>query len=392
MNVQRRVPARLAILLGAAIWTSAPGAAAAQLAVSANDNKVTLVDGVTTTVRNPPADTVTVIDLGGPAPKIVGEVRAPTSVVGPPSSVAISPDGSLALVTAATKIDPAGAERTIPDNRVTVIDLKASPPAVIATLQAGNGASGVSINRTGTLALVANRIEGTVSVFTISGRTVAAAGKVELGAPDSGPSHVVFTRDGRSALVTRNNDSLISLLSVDGTKVAYAKRDIGAGFKPYGIEVAPAGDVAIVGNIGAGQNGGGVDVLNVIDLTGPSPRAVAHVAAGPTVESVAISSDGRFVAAMVMNGSNSPKASPTYSDFGLLKIFSLASKTLTPVTEARIGRWCQGVGWSRDGRTVLVQCMVDREIQMFAFDGRGLTRGAPLKMSGGPAGIATSPY
>ncbi len=90
---------------------------------------------------------------------------------------------------------------------------------------------------------------------------------------------VVFTPDGRSALVTRNNDSLISILSVDGSKVTYAKRDIGAGFKPYGIEIA--GDVAIVGNIGAGTTGGGVDVVNVIDLAGPSPRAIAHLPAGP---------------------------------------------------------------------------------------------------------------
>jgi DNA-binding beta-propeller fold protein YncE len=372
------------------IVVGAASPAVAQVVVSANENKVTLVDGVTTTVRNPPADTVTVIDLSGPRPKIVGDVRAPTSVVGPPSSVAISPDGAIALVTAATKIDPADPTRTIPDSTVTVIDLKASPPAAIATLQAGLGASGVSINRTGTLALVANRIEGTVSVFTLKGRTVTPSAKVDLGAPESGPSHVVFTPDGTRALVTRNNDSLISLLSIEGAKVSYVKRDVGAGFKPYGIEVAPAGDVAIVGNIGAGQNGGGIDVINVIDLTGPAPRAVAHVPAGPTVESVAISRDGRYVAAMVMNGSNSPKASPTYSDFGLLKVFSLAKTALTPVAEARIGHWCQGVAWSRDTRTVLVQCMVEREIQIFGFDGRALAPAGSLKMSGAPAGIGTN--
>jgi hypothetical protein len=203
---------------------------------------------------------------------------------------------------------------------------------------------------------------------------------------------VVFTRDGRNALVTRNNDSLISLLSIDGTKVTYAKRNIGGSFKPYGIEVSPAGDVAVVGNIGAGQNGGGVDVITVVDLTSPAPRVISHVNAGPTVESVAISSDGRFVAAMIMNGSNSPKASPTYNDFGLLKIFSLANKTLTPVVEAKIGHWCQGVAWSRDTRTVLVQCIVEREIQVYGFDGRRLTPSAPLKVNGGPSGIRTALY
>ena len=97
---------------------------------------------------------------------------------------------------------------------MTVIDLEASPPVVLATLHAGKGASGVSINRAGTLALVANRFDGTVSVFTIAGKTVTAAGTVEVGTPESLLSGVVFTRDGRTALVTRNNDSLMSVLSM----------------------------------------------------------------------------------------------------------------------------------------------------------------------------------
>lgn len=362
--------------------------AAAQVAVSANDNKLTLNDGVQGVVANAPPDTVTVIDLSGAQPRVVGEVRVPASIVGPPSSVAVAPDGSIALVTAAQKIDPADRTKVIPDDTLSVIDLKASPPAVVATLHAGAGASGVSINRAGTLALVANRMAGTISVFTINGRTVAAAGTVDLGAPQSGPSAVAFATDGRTAFVTRNNDSLISILSIDGTTVAYTKRDIGAGFKPYGIEVA--GDVAVVGNIGAGTTGGGIDVVNLIDLSGPSPRAIAHLPAGPTVEGVSISPDGRYVAATVMNGSNAPKASPGFNDFGILKVYSLANKVLTPVAETRVGHWCQGSAWSRDSKTVLVQCAVEREIQVYTFDGRTLKAGTPIKVNGGPSGIRTN--
>ncbi len=334
-------PAATAFTLGAmaVMLSGTAAAAAAQVIVSANDNKLTLVDGVQTPATNPAPDTVTVIDMSTGQPKVLGEVRVPTSIVGPPSSVAVVPDGSIALVTAAQRMDPANRATLVPDDTVSVIDLKASPLAVIATLRAGAGASGVSVNRAGTLALVANRMEGTISIFTINGRTVAAAGKVDLGAPQSGPSAVVFTPDGRSALVTRNNDSVISILSVDGSKVSYAKQDVGAGFKPYGIEVAPAGDVAIVGNIGAGTTGGGVDVVNVIDLTTPTPRAIAHVPAGPTVEGVAISPDGRYVAATVMNGSSAPRSSPLFNDFAILKVFSLTNKVLAPVADVRIGHW-----------------------------------------------------
>src|SRR5207237_7050052 len=93
----------------------------------------------------------------------MAEIEAPTSVVGPPLSVAITPDESLALVTAAMKIDPHDATKQVPDNRLSVLDLQASPPAVIATVETGQGPAGLSINRLGTLALVANRSEGTVS-------------------------------------------------------------------------------------------------------------------------------------------------------------------------------------------------------------------------------------
>jgi DNA-binding beta-propeller fold protein YncE len=204
-------PLRRVLVLASAFWVAGSAGAAAQIAVSANDGKITLVDGATVPASTPVPDTVAVIDLSVSPPKVIVEFAAPTAVIGPPQSVAISPDQSVALVTNSTNIDPADATKTVPDDRVTVIDLKASPPAPIATLHAGRGASGVSISPDGTLALVANRMEGTLSVFTIAGTSVAKVGTVSLDAPDSGPSHVAFTPDGRTALVTRNNDSLITV-------------------------------------------------------------------------------------------------------------------------------------------------------------------------------------
>ena len=258
---------------------------AAQLAVSANDNKVMLVDGVNTPVPNPLPDTVTILDIGASPPKVVSELRAPTSIVEPPHSVAVTPDQSIALVTASTKIDPSNPKSTLPDDKVTVIDLKTSPPVVLTTLQAGAGAAGVSINRAGTLALVANRSEGTVSIFRIAGKNVTAAGKVDLGAPGSLPSQVMFTADGRTALVSRNavTDNRISLLAIDGVNVEYTKRDFFAGLQPYGMDITPAGDLAVVANIGA-VAAGGVDVVSLIDLAANPPRAIDQIAVGPTPE------------------------------------------------------------------------------------------------------------
>jgi len=230
----------LASLGVAALATGAP--VEAQLAISANDNKLTLVNGAAQVVQNPPPDTITIMDLNAPTPKVVAEIPVPTSVVGPPFSVAITPDESLALVTAAMRIDPTDKTKQIPDNKVSVVDLKATPPRVIGTLQAGAGAAGVSINRQGTLALVANRSEGTVSVLGIQGKTVTPLSKVTIAPAASGVSHAAFTPDGKTALVTRDGDSFISVLAIDGTKVEYTKRDLSAGMRPYGLDISRESD------------------------------------------------------------------------------------------------------------------------------------------------------
>ena len=86
MKGQRSVV--LAVVL--VLLALAPGAHA-QLAVSVNDNKVVLVNGAVKTVPNGPPDTITVIDLGAQPPKVVAEVAAGGSVVGPPLSVALTP-------------------------------------------------------------------------------------------------------------------------------------------------------------------------------------------------------------------------------------------------------------------------------------------------------------
>jgi hypothetical protein len=88
-----------------------------------------------------------------------------------------------------------------------------------------------------------------------------------------------------------------------------------------------------------------------------------------------------------MNGSNAPRSSPFYNPAGRLRVLGLSKTTLTPVAEAPVGQWCQGAVWSRDARTVVVQCMSQRELQIFRFDGRTLTPAGAVKVNGGPAGI-----
>jgi DNA-binding beta-propeller fold protein YncE len=360
----------------------------AEIAVSAQDGKQVLVDGVPSVPASPAADYVAIIDLGSNPPKVVAEIPAPTSVVGPPQSVAVAPDESFALVTSANAIDPADPKKVMLNDKLTVIDLASNPPRAAATLTAGKGAAGVSINRAGNLALVANRAEGTVSVFTINGKALTPAGTIDFGNDKSGPSHVVVSPDGKTALVSRDGDSKIALLSIDGGKVTYTKRDLSAGVRPYSLEMSPNGEVAVVGNVGTGS--GDADTISLIDLKAAPARVVDTVTAGQTPEGVRISPDGKFVAVTVANGSNKPKSSPFFNDYGLVKIFAINGTKLAPVAEAKIGHWCQGAVWNKTATMLMVQCMVEHELQVFGFDGKTLTPGSPIKLKAGPAGIRTA--
>ena len=363
--------------------------ASAEIAISANDAKPKLADGVVSVDPNRGPDNIVILDLQGPMPKVIGKIdNVPTSVVGPPSSVAITPDESLALVAAATKIDPNDPTKTTPDNTLTVIDLKANPPAVIARLEAGKGATGISINRLGTLALVANRIDGTVSIFTISGKTVTPAGLLDTGNPKSGPNHAAISPDGKFALLTRSGDHRTSVLSIDGSKVEMTKRNIFAGLQPDAIEIAPDGGWAVMANIGMGQ--GDADTISLIDLKLTPFRVVDTVTTGQSPEHLTISRDGQWIAVSVQNGSNRAAASGYSNKDGLVQIYTIKDRKLVKVAEAVQGGWPQGVAFSHDGKTLLAGNMALHSVWVYSFDGKTLKKKGEIPMSGGSAGLRVS--
>jgi DNA-binding beta-propeller fold protein YncE len=385
-----RWPGALAVasLVALLVALASPAPAEAQIAVSANDNKVVNVDGKVTVVKDAPPDTATIIDLGSFPPKVIAEIDVPASVVGPPLSVAITPDESLALVTAATKIDPQDPTKTTAGNQLTVIDLKAQPPKVIQRLEAGKGAAGLSVNRKGDLALVANRGDNTVSVFSIRGKTVAKIGTVNLG-DKTGPSHAVFSPDGKTALVTLDVDNAVAILNIEGQRVEVDKRKLTPSVRPYGADISADGMLAVVANLG--RTNGDVDTISVVDLAAKPFRVVDTIAVGQTPEGILFSPDGKLVAVVVMLGSNKAKESPFYNDGGALQLYKVEKTKLSKVAEAKIGHWSQGIAFSADGQHILVQNMIEKNIMVFRWKDGALTdTGHRIPVKGGPAGIRTA--
>ena len=85
-------------------------------------------------------------------------------------------------------------------------------------------------------------------------------------------------------------------------------------------------------------------------------------------------------------------ASRKHSSNTLVAVFSVNGTDLTKVAEARIGRWGQGVVWSRDGKTLLAQSMVDNAISVLSFDGNSLKIIGEIKVSGSPEGLRTAEH
>ena len=183
-------------------------AGAGHLVVSANDGKWPSIDGDYYAADPPMPDTLVILDAAVFPPKVVGQVEVHHSVIAPPMAVAISPDETIALVSAPNRLNPDaqivhGSRATnawfIREPFIQVIDLEASPPRLIDRVALSTQAYGVSINKAGTLAL-AGHIEGTVSVLAIEGKRVTLVETLKIGEPKSRLSHVAFTPDGKWAL------------------------------------------------------------------------------------------------------------------------------------------------------------------------------------------------
>lgn len=378
---------RTATAILALALTLSPLAAGARLAISANDGKQ-LLKGDPGTVT---PDTVSVIDLGHYPPKVIGSVNVPASMIGPPAAVAVSKDEKFAIVTAAQKVDPADPLNPAADDKVSVIDLtNPSHPRLLQTVQAGAGASGVSISPSGTLVLVAAKGDDAIFAFTLSGNRLAPAGRVDLG-KGAAPTDVVFAPDGRRAYAVAWGVTKIMELAVDGTRVTRTGNDVATGRDPYGAAVTPDGNWLINTNVGGALEGNDhTGTLTMVDLK--AHKLALSLAAGKVTEHVALSPDGKYALLVLANGAATKKSDPKYgSVLGILVVYAVGPGTLTEVARADTGHWCQGAAWSDDGRLILQQCATEREIQVFRFDGHALVsdKAATMMFESRPGAIAT---
>ncbi|WP_198293041.1 YncE family protein [Methylobacterium sp. WSM2598] len=208
---------------------AAPPVAAKPYMIVGNDEKLNWDENGKPVLSPSGRDSVLIVDLEDPEnPKIAANLPLKNSVVGPPVNLAINPSGTLALVADSVDVVKDGdALKQVPDTKLYVIDLEASPPKLLKTLEIGKQPSGLDISHDGTMALVALRAENAVGVLSINGKNVELTQKVPV---DELVSHVEFTPNGKTAIASKFVNHKVALLSIESNKkVSYNKQDLPVG-------------------------------------------------------------------------------------------------------------------------------------------------------------------
>jgi DNA-binding beta-propeller fold protein YncE len=349
------------------------------------DEKVWWDDDGKTVLSMPGKDSVLIVDLANPEdPKIVATLPLENSVVGPPVNLDIDPTGSVALVANSVDVVKDGdALKQVPDNKIFVIDLKANPPKLAATITGGKQPSGLNFSPSGKMALVANRGDNSVSVLSVNGTDVKITDTITF--PDS-VAHVMFTPDGKRALAVRFPAHKVSVLDVAGDKVTYSKIDLPTGQWPYNVVVTPDSKLALTSdNGGAGSSDGSVDTTSVIDLEANPPRIIDRVVVGDGPEGLAMSPKGDLAVAAILRGSNNKKAF-FYNKNGSLSILKIDGKKVTKTQDIEVGGLPEAVAFTPDGKYLLAGNYMTQDFSILKVNGTRVTdTGKRFKVPGHPA-------
>jgi len=355
------------------------------------DQKASWDDDGKLVLAAPGQDAVLIVDLANPEqPSIVATLPLKNSVVGPPVNLDIDRTGSVALVADSVDVVRDGeALKQVPDNKVHVIDLLASPPRLAATVTVGKQPSGLSISPDGKLALVANRGDNSISVLSINGTDVKVTDTISF--PDS-VAHVLFTPDGKRALAVRFPAHKISLLDITGDKVSTSKIDLPTGQWPYNVVVTPDSKLALTSdNGGAGSSDGSVDTSSVIDLEANPPRIIDRVVVGDGPEGLAISPKGDLAVAAILRGSNMKNAF-FYQKNGSLSILKIDGKKVTKTGDIEVGGLPEAVVFTPDGNYILAGNFITEDFSILKVNGTDVTdTGKRFKVPGHPASARMGP-
>ena len=118
---------------------------------------------------------------------------------------------------------------------------------------------------------------------------------------------------------------------------------------------------------GVGRTVDDADVVTLVDVSKRPFRAVQQISVPATPEGVAISPDGRWIAVSSMAGSGLLATDPGRNKLGKVALYSINNGAATKVNELPGGEAAQGVVFTQDSKTIIVQFDVERALAVYAI-------------------------
>lgn len=381
-------------VLTAGIFASlgwAPVLAQTEILAVGIDRKFAYDDAGRRQALAPGRDMVAFYELADPAnPVLIGTVALENSIVGPPTNIAVTPDQKLALVASALRSEAQadGSFKAVPSDELSVIDLTIRPPKLIKTIKVGSQPSGITIAKSGRIALVANRDGRSVSALSIDGKEVTVKSTTPL--TDSVVS-VAITPDGKTALAAKFGVHKLAVLTVTGEGVVTdTKADLPVGLYPWTVTISEDGTRALVTNIGANAaSDGHAKTVSVIELGTQQPKVIQHVSVGDAPEGVSFTRDGRLAAVTILQGSyDAPKGAWWRNDAGVMTILRIGKSGASVASSVSVGAFPEGVAFSADGRFAYVGNFASSTLSIVPVSKDGAAKTpTTLQLPGPPASL-----
>ncbi len=375
----------LGLVVATGLLTGCQTAKTPQWMVCVTDQRYTQVDGNEHIYTDAKPGSLIAMDVSAVPPKSFQCLEnVPASLIGPPVSVAVTPNQKFALVTGAMKVNPDNPAEQIPDTVLSVVQLQSGAPEMIQQIQLGQQPSGVNISSDGTRALVANRAAGSVSLLSL-----AENGHVELletfsvAKPEDSVSHAAFSPDGTRVLITLNKAEKVLFCSVEKDQLKVLQ-EVVCGDGPYVAEFAPDGKSAVIGNV----YGGTLSLLQIGDRTAD---VIDTIPAGILAEGVDISPDGQWMVVNCLDNTNMKADNPAHRETALVVLFQKQGKTFVTMDTIRVDGIPQAAVFTPDGQYVAVAGNEKQSIRFYRVkDGELLETKIEIPCSGGPGAMRIS--
>ncbi len=362
--------------------------AKAQIMLSGNENKIDLDPGAPVVVPDAEPDSISILDFSSFPPKVSHFMDIPNSVIGPPSNIAITPNGTLALIANSLKINPQHKSEWIPETYVHLMDLSGTEPKIIGKVTTQAQPSGISITPDGKIALIANRATGSITSVRIdSNKTAHVIEHIQVCEPELSLSDVAIAPDGATVLASVQKGGYLAALRLENGKLTSTDRKFSVYGQPYRVVITPDGRYGVTAGAGTGDPLD-PDALTIVDLQADPPAVVDHITIDPITESLEVSPDGKLIAAVCMSGSNLAADDPNRTELGSMVILKRTRKGFEVSQRLPTGRIPEGVAFTSDGKYLAVQCHPSKEIWVYRVRGTKVKdTGHRIKTPGYPSSL-----